>query len=95
MAPALLALGVAAGDATGEGLGTGLGLVAGTVSVPAVGEDDMAGDTGEGLAAVGVELAAGSVAQPAANRIVESVRANSAVRVMFEVVIVCASFQQD
>jgi hypothetical protein len=84
---ALSAFGVAEGDAA-AGLTTGLGFVAGAVSAGVAGEDELAGDTGDGLAAVGVELSADSVAQPTANRIVESDSANSAARVILEVVIV-------
>ncbi|MBC8032089.1 MAG: hypothetical protein H7Z16_18540 [Pyrinomonadaceae bacterium] len=81
-----LAFGVA--DAAGEGLGTGVALVAGAFSVGVLGEDDVAG---VGLATVGVELTAGSEAQPAASKSEESVRTKSAVRLiafMFRVVIV-------
>jgi hypothetical protein len=77
---------VADGDAAGAGLRTGLGLVAGAVSIGLLGEDDVAG---VGLATVGVELTAGSVAQPAANKIDESERTRIAVRVVtFGVVII-------
>lgn len=88
MAAGLLPLAVGEGDAAAGGLAAGLGLVAGVVSAGVVGDDEVAGDAGEGLAAVGVELTAGSAAQPTANRIVESVKVNSAARVIFEVVIV-------
>ena len=75
-----LGFGVTAGDTAGEGLAAGLGLVAGAVTA----------GLGEGLALAGVELASGSVAQPAANRIEESVKTRIALRlitVMFRVVI--------
>jgi len=84
----LVPLAVAEGDAAAAGLAAGLALVAGAVSVGVVGVDEIAGDAGDGLAAVGVELTAGSAAQPTANRIVESVRVNRAARVIFEVFIV-------
>ena len=48
-------------------------MVAGAVTV---------GLLGEGLALAGVELASGSVAQPAANRIEESVRTRIALRLI-------------
>lgn len=88
------------GDAAGDGLRTGLAVVSGVFCVGVLWgvpwEDGVAGD---GLAAVGVELTAGSVAQPAANRIEESVRVKSAVRrttLMFDVVILLVPrFQQD
>ena len=84
------------GDAADDGLRTGLGAVSGVFCVGVLWEDGAAGD---GLAAVGVELTAGSVAQPAANRIEESVRVKSAVRritLMFEVVMIFVPrFQQD
>jgi len=75
------------GDAAGDGLRTGLAVVSGACCVGVLCE---AGVVGDGLAAVGVELTAGSVAQPAANRIDESVRVSSAARritLVFEVVI--------
>jgi hypothetical protein len=89
---AVLALGE--GDATGEGLAAGLGLFRGALSVARLGEVDA---DGEGLATAGeFELLAGS--QPAADMIENVVRSASAVRLirlMFAVVIVFSSFQQD
>jgi len=89
---AVLALGE--GDATGEGLAAGLGLFTGALSVARLGEVDA---DGEGLATAGeFEFLAGS--QPTANMIENVVRSASAarlIRLLFAVVIVFSSFQQD
>jgi hypothetical protein len=74
LAPGVLALGEA--DAAGEGLAAGLGLFTGVLMV--AGAVD-----GEGLAVVGeVELFTGSVAQPAANTIDDSVRSSKAMKLI-------------
>lgn len=89
-----MAFGVVAGDTAGEGIG--LGFVAGTFSAGVTGEGVVAA---VGLATVGVELAGGSAAQPAANRSEESVRARIALRLIIfgiEVVMMFVPrFQQD
>jgi len=70
-------LAVGEGDAAGEGLAAGPDLTAGIVSVAPLGDTD---EDGDGLAAVEVELGAGS--QPAAKTIESIVRSSIAVRPM-------------
>jgi hypothetical protein len=75
-----LVLALGEGDAAGEGLAAGLALFAGAVPVAPLGEDDVDGDE---VSVFGeVELLAGSVAQPAANRNEKIVTRRSALRLI-------------
>jgi hypothetical protein len=75
-----LVLALGEGDAVGEGLAAGLALFAGAVPVAPLGEGDVDGDE---VSVFGeAELLAGSVAQPATNRIEKIVRRRSALRLI-------------